>query len=150
MGEKGKKKLPLDTANVPRPLHPHPLLDRDRSLAEVLGQNGVSQQTKYPDPLPPHPGRPGFFVPQLHGASKPFTESFRAGACRIALPRVPRPRSSLFLSLLPASLDVCVQKCDVDVSYAAFLFHILPTTPSPRLCGFPEEAAIFPPSTHQL
>lgn len=147
MGEKGKKKLPLDTANVPRPLHPHPLLDRDRSLAEVLGQNGVSQQIKYPDPLPPHPGRPGFFVPQLHGASKPFTESFRAGA---GLP------SLGFLGLVPPSSFPCFLHHRMFVSRNVTFLLLLscftssPQPPSPRLCGFPEEAAIFPPGTHQL
>lgn len=147
MGEKGKKKLPLDTANVPRPQHLHPLLDRDRSLAEVLGQNGVSQQNKYPDPLLLQPGHPGFFVSQLHGASRPFTESFWAGA------GLPSPG---FLGPVHPSSFPCVLHHWMVVSRNVTFLMLLscitsfPQPSSPRLCGFPEEAAIFPPSAHRL
>lgn len=139
MGEKGKKKLPLDTTNVPSPLHPHPLLDRDRSLAEGLGQNGVSQQTNYSDPLLAHPGHPGFFVPQLHGASRPFTESFWAGA---GLP------SLGFLGSVPPSS--CITHWMFVSRNVLSYFTSSPQPFSPHLCGFPEEAAISPLSTHQL
>lgn len=147
MGEKGKKKLPLDTANVPRPLHLHPLLDRDRSLAEVLGQNGVSQQNKYPDPLLLQPGHPGLFVSQLHDASRPFTGSFWAGA---GLP------SLGFLGPIhPFSFPCFLHRWVVvsrNVTFLVLLSCItsFPQPSSPHLCDFPEEASIFPPGTHRL